>query len=40
MALFDTANASPIAGTTGLIARRAAIVAKKASVHAPRTAPL
>ena len=39
MALFETAKASPTAGTTGLIARRAAIVAKNASVHAPSTAP-
>jgi hypothetical protein len=39
MAPLDTANASPIAGTTGLMASRAAIVAKKAKVHAPNTAP-
>ncbi|CAM3423887.1 hypothetical protein SARU107417_09755 [Salinibacter ruber] len=39
IALLDTPNASPMAGTTGLMASRAAIVAKKARVHAPRTAP-
>jgi hypothetical protein len=39
IALLGTAKASLMAGTTGLMTRRAAMVAKKASVHVPRTAP-
>jgi hypothetical protein len=37
MRLFETPNSAEIAGTTGLITSRAAIVAKKASVHAVST---
>jgi len=38
IAAFDTPKALLIAGTTGLITSRAAIVAKKASVQAASTA--
>jgi hypothetical protein len=39
IAPLGTAKASLMDGTTGLMTSRAAIVAKKARVHVPRTAP-